>query len=199
MNLFNSYRIQKLYLMKIASFISSMIPLSVFLVLKYYNNYEIVMKYIPVNILVNSIFGITILSLIYIICFFKILIPKGNFNRNIYRMENIVQERTSTSTYLLSNVLPVVALGMDYMYNIVFLVVLILFLSFMYIKNNMYYINPIYDLINIKVYKADVFENGNRNLKNIFIISCITLYGFENTDYEGIKFGDILIINKNVN
>lgn len=198
MYLFNSYRIQKLYLMKIASFISSMIPLSVFIELKYYNNYEIIIKYVPVNILVNSIFSITILSLIYIIYFFKISIPKGSFNRNIYRIDNIVQEKTSTSTYLLSNVLPVVSLGMDNMYNIIFMIILILFLSFMYIKNNMYYINPIYDLINIKVYRADVFENENRNLKNICIISCVTLYGFDNTDYEGVKFGEILIINKNI-
>ncbi|KFX55793.1 hypothetical protein KU41_15300 [Clostridium botulinum] len=199
MNLTNGLKTQKLYFMKITSFISSMFPLSAFLVLKYNNNYKVILKYIPVNIIINLIFTITLLSLIYIIFFFKIRIPKGHFNRKQYHLRNIVQERTNTSSYLLSNVLPVITLEMDNMYNIIFLIILIFLLGFMYIKNNLFYINPIYDLINIKVYTSQVFENNSNNSKKLFIISCVTLYEFDDNKYEGIRFGDILIISKEIN
>ncbi|WP_270215275.1 hypothetical protein [Clostridium butyricum] len=198
MNILNRYRTQNLYFMKIASFISSMFPFSVFIVLKYQHNYNVVLKYIHINILVNSIFLITILSSLYVIYFLKMKIFSRNFNRKQCHLKNINQEKTNTSSYLLSNVLPVVTLEMDSMNNVIFVSILILLLAFMYIKNNLYYINPIYDLINIKVYKADVFENQRNNCKNLFIISCVTLYEFNNNHYEGIRFGEILFITKNL-
>lgn len=193
----NNFRTEKLYILKITSFLTSMFPLSLYLLLKYINEDEKVFKYIQINIFFISLFIIEIISIFYILYFFKRkIIKSSNLNRKSYKIKNITQEKTSTSNYLLSNVLPVVSLNTDNVSNIIFFVVLLLLLSFMYIKNDLYYINPLYDIINIKSYKGDVYLNNERENEIKFIISSIPLYEFNTREYTGIKFKNILIISK---
>ena len=199
MRFINRYRRENLYLMKLTSFISSMFPFSVFLILKYYDNYEMIFKYIPINVMVNSILVVTLISIGYVFYFFKIKIKndkKNKLNKEKYHLENIMQEKTNTSSYMLSNVLPVVTLDMDNKASIIFMIILIILLAFMYIKNDLYYINPMYDLINIKVYNVDCYKLDSKISTSKLVISLVPLYEFEDNRYEGVDFRDILIIRK---
>lgn len=193
----NNFRTEKLHILKITSFLTSMFPLSLYLLLKYIHENEKVFKYIQINIFFIGLFIIEVISIFYILYFFKRKIVKSsNLNRKSYTLKNITQEKTSTSNYLLSNVLPVVSLETDNVSNIIFFVVLLLLLAFMYIKNDLYYINPLYDIINIKSYKGDVYLNNERDNEIEFIISSIPLYEFNTREYTGTKFKNILIISK---
>lgn len=203
-------------LMKICSFISSMFPFVVYIFLKYGNDRTYLIKnkfnnkilqYVinlatPRNIAI-SIIIITCISIVYVIYFFRVRINnnKRNSYLNIQIHGELVQDKTNTSNYLLANVLPIITLETDEMYKVIFLVILIILLGFMYIKNNLYYINPLYDLMKIKVYTAEVVViKKNKVVDEIdkVIISTVNLYDFKNHTYSCVEGVDNIIINKNI-
>lgn len=205
MKFYNIYRRENLCLIKFTSFISSMFPFSLFLILKYHDNNIVLLKHIPLlkniklNLIVIFIFLITLISVGYVFYFFKIKIKndrKNKLNKEKYHLRDIVQEKTNTSSYLLSNVLPVITLDMDNKENIIFMIILIILLAFMYIKNDLYYINPLYDLINIRIYNAECYKLDSEVSSLKLVISLIPLYEFQDNVYEGIDYKDILIIRE---
>ena len=199
MKLTIKHRFENLIFMKICSFISSMFPFSFYLTLKYWNEYTLVFGIIPQNIIANSIFVIEIISILYLVNFFKYEIKNGNFNKETnYHLKEIKQEKTSTSSYLLSNVLPVVTLEIDKMYSVIFLVSLIFLLAFMYIKNNLYFINPLYDILGIKVYQGNIFQDKVQNKNIQYVISVGSIYDFNDNMYEGVAHKDTLFITKKI-
>lgn len=205
MRFLNSFRRQNLWLIKLTSFISSMFPFSLFLLIKYYNNHNKVVWIINVNNIVFMVSLITILSIIYMIYFYKIKVANysnSNLNMVNFTFKNLIQEKTNTTGYLLSNVLPVVTLDMESYEGVIFIVVLLVLLAVMYIKNNLFYINPIYDILNIRIYNAECYAEGSNTPKCKFIISLIPIYEFGNTNsnvvtrYKSVEFEDLLIVFK---
>lgn len=196
MRLINNFRINNLFLLKLTSFISSMFPFGLYLLLNYYKDYNLAFNLIPINIIIYIIIVIILLSCIYVVYFFKISIKSNRHNRANYSFKNLVQERTNTSSYLLSNVLPVITLETDSIKNILFLIALLVLLGFMYIKNDLYFINPLFDILNIKVYQAEVYENDNTNSNKQVTYIISTKYIYENVidPYKGIKINNIVII-----
>ncbi|MBU3106967.1 hypothetical protein [Clostridium gasigenes] len=198
----NNFNSPKMLLVKIASFITSMFPLSLFLVLKYYNEYTLFLGKIPRNIFANTLFIIEIFSIIYIIYFYKFKKTKGAVNVDKYHFENIIQQKNNTTNYLLANVLPVITLELDKTYNFIFFIVLFFLLGYMYVKNNMVHINPLYDFMNVKIYSCKIykFSKNNPNIKieipNSTVISTIDIYGFDNSIYKGALLGDVLLVRE---
>lgn len=190
----NKFSRENILLLKITSFISSMFPLSLFLLLKYGKNNKKLFMDIEAKHIVVFIFIVELISILYIIYFYKWKTNKGAFNVKDYHLKEIRLEKTNTSNYLLANVLPIITLDMEKRYSLIFYICLIILLGFMYIKNNLYYINPLYDILNIKVFSASVYYKDKLNPEITFIISMISLYEFDNNIYRGIRFGDILII-----
>lgn len=190
----NKFSRENILLLKITSFISSMFPLSLFLLLKYGKNNKKLFMDIEAKHIVVFIFIVELISILYIIYFYKWKTNKGAFNVKDYYLKEIRLEKTNTSNYLLANVLPIITLEMEKRYSLIFYICLIILLGFMYIKNNLYYINPLYDILNIKVFSASVYYKDKLNPEITFIISMISLYEFDNNIYRGIRFGDILII-----
>lgn len=202
----NNFRINNFIFIKVVSFITSMFPLSIFLFFKYTNEYTKFIEYIPKNIFANVFFVIEIFSTFILFFFFRMtdmskkinLSKRHNIKR--YHLEDVVRDKNTTTNYLLANVLPMIALEIDYDYNFIFFIFLFFSLGFMYIKNDLFYNNPFYDFIGIKVYTCKVFEVGvnNKYVKsNISIVlSKSSVYDFDNAEYRGIVFKDVLVIVK---
>lgn len=202
-------------LMKSCSFISSMFLVVLYLTMQYSGNNEVLISFrfknnyllneaikliTPVNIC-RLLIVAEVLSVIYIIYFFKVR-PRIKRKNNYLRLKikgNIIQDRSSTTSYLLANVLPIITLELDRGYKIIFFILLILILGYMYIKNNLFYINPLYDLLNIKIYSGvleTVNERSTPREINKVIISTVNLYEFKDRIYIGIEGVDNIIINK---
>lgn len=200
-------------LMKVCSFISSMFLVSFYLVMQYSDNNKILIAFkfkkvilfnkfielITPNNICRLLMIVEILSILYLIYFFKIRI-KNNSKNNYLPVKvkgNITQDRASTTGYLLANVLPIITLELDKGYKVIFFILLVSALGYMYIKNNLFYINPLYDLLNIKVYSC-MLETVNERTKpkpiNKVVISTINLYEFKDRIYLGIESTDNVII-----
>lgn len=198
----NRYTIEKLFWLKISSFITSMLPLGIYLIIKYRSDNEYAflnIKYITARNSAFLFFIIEIISFIYLIYFFQRIKKSTNVNRSDYNLTNIEQQKTNTSDYLLANVLPVVTLQLDSVESSIFFIILIILLGIMYIKNDLYYINPIYDFLNIKTYTCDACEYKNNKkgkAKKKYVISFTKLYDFENNKYLSVDYGDTLIVTK---
>lgn len=96
-------------------------------------------------------------------------------------ISSIKKDRTLTTQYLLSNVLPIISLEYDKYYMIIFTVFLLSGLYIMYLKNNLFYMNPIFDFCNINVYTADVckidrYTQEKGSISEMIIISNEKLY-----------------------
>lgn len=201
-------KISNILILKITSFISSMFPLIVFLLLKYYNKfsfYKHKKSIVSPHQIVIFLFVIEMLSVIYVIIYYKVIIKSRGFKRYnniiLVHLTNLQQEKINTSNYLLANVLPIISLQYDNFANVFFVIFIIMFLAFMYIKNNLYYINPLYDLLNIKAYNSKITKINNDNTTkelNKIIISTIDLYEFTNNEYDAIENFDNIIVIKEV-
>lgn len=185
---------------KILSFISSMFPLSIYLILNYFGEYNMLygVKYLNPHNIVVAIAVLEFISIIYIIVFYKKSIYSENNNYIRVKLENPIQEKTNTSNYLLANVLPIITFEMDNANKIIFICILILLLGYMYIKNNLYYINPLYDIINVRIYncKIIVVDNTGKTIKVLdkIVVSKFHLYKFENRVYKAIEEKDTVVI-----
>lgn len=189
-------------ILKITSFISSLLPLTVFLFLKYINNYRVfhsIKLLTPSNIVIFLIV-IQVISISYVIIYYKYFINRRNNNYIKIRISNVKQEKSNTSNYLLSNVLPIISLDFKDMAGLTFVVLIIIFLAFMYVKNNLYYINPLYDIIGIKVYSCTIklLNDNDQEVREInkTLISIVNLYEFNNNKYEAIENVDTIVITK---
>lgn len=189
-------------ILKITSFISSLLPLTVFLFLKYINNNRVFhnIKLLTPNNIVILLCIIQVISISYVIIYYKYFVNRRNNNYIKIRISNVKQEKSNTSNYLLSNVLPIISLDFKDMAGITFVVLIIIFLAFMYVKNNLYYINPLYDIIGIKVYSCNVklLNDNDQEVKEInkTLISIVSLYEFNNNRYKAIENVDTIIITK---
>lgn len=189
-------------ILKITSFISSLLPLTVFLFLKYINNNRVFhnIKLLTPNNIVIFLGVIQVISILYVVIYYKYFINRRNNNYIKIRISNVKQEKSNTSNYLLSNVLPIISLDFKDMAGITFVVLIIIFLAFMYVKNNLYYINPLYDIIGIKVYSCNIklLNDNDQEVKEInkTLISIVNLYEFNNNRYKAIENVDTVIITK---
>ena len=204
----NRFKINNFLLIKIVSFITSMFPSSIFLFFKYTNEYTKFLGYIPKNLFVNIFIIVEIFSALTIYFFFRMsdMSKKRNLSQNYnvkrYHLEDVVRDKNTTTNYLLANVLPMIALELDYNYNFIFFIFLFISLGFMYIKNDLFYNNPFYDFMGIKVYTSKVFEiveNDKYIKRNISIVlSKSSVYDFDNNECRGVVFKDVLIILKSL-
>ena len=189
-------------ILKITSFVSSLLPLIIYLFIKYIGHDRVFHKipFLTPNSIVILMLLLEIASIIYVIYYYKIYTTSNNNNYIRVKLSNIQQEKANTTSYLLSNVLPIITLDFRDMAGILFVTILISFMGIMYVKNNLFYINPLYDLMGIKTYNATIIkidENDN-TIKELHktIISIINLYEFDNSKFTAIENLDTLIVFK---
>ncbi|MDU5039209.1 hypothetical protein [Clostridium perfringens] len=196
------YSDKQLIILKIASFISSMAPFSVYLMLVYYNDYY---SFWGIKILTPHIgalltFIICILSIIYIYIFYRFIINNIDRSNEYIKLINLKKDKANTTNYLLTNVLPIVGISMDTENKSLFAIFILIILGFMYIKNDLYSTNPIYDLFNIKTYTGIVQEIDIDNpllVQNEYEATILVrndLLNFSDTTFICIKHGDTIFV-----
>jgi hypothetical protein len=195
-------KVNMILILKIASFISSLFPLSVYLFIKYFGNEKAFNNnglLTPNNTaLVLVLFEVA--SVFFVIYYYKVYLKSNNNNFIKIKLSNIQQEKANTTSYLLSNVLPIISLDFSDVAGVTFAILLVLFMGIMYLKNNLYYINPLYDLIGVKTYNATIIsiDDDDNKIKELHktLISTINLYEFDNSKFKSLENSDTLIVFK---
>lgn len=176
-------------ILKITSYISSMFPFSIYVFFLYMNDtYRF--KYlfgITPQIAVWSLMIAQICSIIYVLYFYLYKIKKDGNNFINAKFYNLKAEKTNTSNYILANVLPIATVDLDTELKSIFIILILILLGIMYVKNNLYYINPLYDLLGIKVYQGDAKFDINGVNKGDEEILIITRSSLHNTTEDNIN------------
>ncbi|WP_300347607.1 hypothetical protein [Clostridium sp.] len=200
------YRLFNITMLKLASFISSMFPFGIYMFIEYYNDYYRFwgMKYLTPSIWSKISLGICVISTIYVIFFYKKIINNIDCSIKYIRVSNLKKEKANTTNYLLANVLPIATISMDTELKALFVIFLLIILGFMYIKNNLYSTNPIYDIIRVKVYEGtvEILDLDNTSLilnkYDTTIISNEDIFEFKDNCYIAIEQeGSFFIKKKN--
>ncbi|HEY8419043.1 MAG TPA: hypothetical protein VIL03_01205 [Clostridia bacterium] len=165
---------------KISSYITSLIPFGVYILTSLYlykdTFFEPLPKYIRMS-LFCIIVAILIIFLLYYIAFLVIKFKKHESSKKI-KVLTFTKQRANTSNYLLQNVLPLISLLFcEFNYPIIiFLILLLILFGIMYIKNELYFINPLFDIIGVKIYEVQALvaahgEEYSTNTKNYIVIT----------------------------
>lgn len=147
-------------LFKIFSYISSLFPLVIFLLLKQVIPTDWHFNYYAIAI-IGTIFLIQIVAAVFVVNFCKKTHKKGSGKYVEKEIVHFVREKSLTTSYLLGNVLSMLSLAdvtfdrISDIANIAFVVLLLIFLGFMHYKNNLYTTNPLFDIFGIVVYTIE--------------------------------------------
>lgn len=196
----------KMKLFKLVSFITSLFPLSLYIWLNNKGDTRVIkgleqLDWLTVERIAIAQILVQLIALLIFFSLFMICIKFGtNINKTKYYLTDISKDKSNTTSYLLSNVLPIIAFDITTLNDLIFLAVLIIALAFMYIRNNLYYINPLYDILKINSYTAVIYKIDDDELINeenahqVQIMSLINIY--KNGTYIGNEFVDVLIIKE---
>ena len=168
------------FILRLVSFITSMFPFTFYMFFTYKNDYYKFKTFFNItpSFTVWVLMVIQIISIIYLVIFFKKKALSSNDNITYAKFSDLKSERSNTSNYVLANVLPIATLDLDTELKAWFLVLIVIFLGIMYVKNDLMYINPLYDIIGVKVYEGDARFNLNgidNGSDSIIIISTIRM------------------------
>ncbi|WP_432291592.1 hypothetical protein [Clostridium baratii] len=164
------------FVLRLVSFITSMFPFTFYMFFTYKDDTYRFKSFFGITprITVWLMIVIQVLSIIYILIFYFRRINSCNENIVFAKFSEVKLERSNTSNYILANVLPIATIDLDTELKAWFLALILVFLGIMYIKNNLMNINPLYDLIGVKVYEGTAkFNIGNidKGSGDIIVIS----------------------------
>lgn len=153
------------YLVRVLFFFTSYIPLYIILFIQYCD-FETSLVHQP--LILTLLIIIVILPLIYILLI-NYLKNKKSYTK-IKEIRNVKPLRETNITYILTNILPLVAFDFQDGKQLVSFLLLYIFLLCMYVKYNLISFNPISELFGYTTYSCSIFENGNK-LEDITILS----------------------------
>ena len=165
-------------LFKIALFNLSLIPLYLIFIIQYidistilnFSEYENIAMF-GKELLITNI-KILFFILLIIIGFLSLLVfnKNNNYNReNAKKFESVESKDFDYLTFLSTYVLPLITFNLNDTHSFIVLIFLIVMIGAIYIKSNLYYLNPTLLLFGYKIYKAKNSQN------NIVLISKTTL------------------------
>lgn len=145
---------------------------------------------------------VVVLSSLYVVYYLFVASKDGKLN-NIEDVEiiEVKQEKFITSNYLFSNILPVIALDFSATpdtskYARLLCLAFVIVLGFIYIRNDLFYINPLYDFLQINTYTAKIYVKNKTDTKETMIISKCKLYNSGNPQcVKAIIKNNIVIVN----
>lgn len=131
------------------------------------------------------------MAIFILISFVLIIFIKANSkNENTsYTLKKITKEKSITTEYLLSYILPLISFDFSELSNLLLFVIYMFLLAYLCIKNDNVYINVILEFIGYSMYSCEVSYKNSLNeeiSKNIIIISKSNLVQVNNQNY-GIK------------
>lgn len=134
---------------RILFFITSYVPLYVILLVQYYDiNEKLINQPLILGLLI-----ITIVAIILFIIFIGFIQKQKHYIKTI-EIENISPERELSTTYILTNIVPLIAFDFTNRQQILSFLILYLFLMIMYVKYRQVVYNPIIEIMQYTNYKC---------------------------------------------
>lgn len=123
---------------------------------------------------------------------FKKFVDESNIGEDLpQKFENIKNIDFNHLTFIATYILPLLAFTLDSTRDAIFIIFLLIFIGVIYIKTNLYYLNPVFILFGIRVYSAKNSFN-----KEIILIAKKERMNFvEELRYK--KIGEIYFIKGN--
>jgi hypothetical protein len=165
-------------LLKIALFNLSLMPLYLIFIIQYidisvisdFAEYEEVLVFAKELIMTNN--KILFFILLLVVGYVGLLVfeKNNNYNREDPKKFEMVESKDFDHlTFLSTYILPLITFNLNATHSFVVLVFLMFMIGTIYIKSNLYYLNPTLLLFGYKIYKAKESQN------NVILISKSTL------------------------
>lgn len=167
-------------LFKIGLYVSSFFPLYVLLIIGNYEHLTSqskIMKIIKFNSIESSSFWFTIGFLLLVSCVSLIMIVKRNQNE-WHQFKGISKPEDNVLNYVVTYIVPLLSINISDTKSLIINLGLFLLLGFIYVKNNLVYLNPFFMFFGYNVYKT---------LDNLILISNYDIYDLKNLENERIK------------
>lgn len=190
-----------LKMFKFASYISSLILVSIYCVFIFSDKEKIVLvPYINTEFNIYTLRFVFLVFVLLMLVYFLIyifFITKSKRLNNIEDIEIIEsqQEKLNSLNFLFSNILPVVTLDFKENYNVILFIILLIVLGYIFIRNDMFYVNPLYDIFGIRIYEATVLIGKGTRSKKTILISRKKLYDINNVLATGVQKNNIIFIS----
>lgn len=162
---------------KAAMFFSSYIPLYIILFVQYFDFSECLYK----QPLLLTLLIIIIASFASLLAFINYIQSQKKILRTI-EVRNVKKLKESNLTYLLSNIVPLIAFDFTNRQQIASFLIIFFVLFMMYIKYSLIIYNPTIELLGYTNYSAEIYKN-NLKTRSITITSKHKFY-HENTFYN---------------
>lgn len=175
-------------------FVTSYIPLYIILFVQYYDFSISIFKQPLLLILLIII----LLSFIMLVLFFRLIKKQKNLTKTV-EVRNVKTMKESNLTYLLSNIIPLIAFDFSNRQQIASFIIIFLVLLMMYVKYCLITYNPTTELLGYTNYSAEIYNN-NKKVGEVVLLSKCKFY-HQNTFYnvKGIQLdNDFWIVTKNV-
>lgn len=146
-------------------FVSSYIPLYIILFVQYY---DFSVEFLKQPLLV-TLLCIIVLSSVLLVIF---LIYISNVKNIIKKTEvrNVKKLKESNLTYLLSNIIPLIAFDFTNRQQIISFLIIFFILLMMYVKYSLIVYNPTIELLHYTNYSAELYKNGDK-IREITVLS----------------------------
>lgn len=163
-------------LYKLCLFITSFIPLWISIIFKIFTeaidaNFSCYgREFIGSSVFILSICLVNAVSIIYI----KVGIKRARSTTGRYercKIINAEKEKTITSEYLLSYILPLFAFDFKDWKEIALFLLYFIILAFLCIKNNNVYVNLLFELVGYSYFNCEIEMELSGNLKRVTIIT----------------------------
>lgn len=146
-------------------FISSYIPLYIILFVQYCDFSEKICK----QPLIFTLLIIILLAFLMLIILINYISNRNNIIKSI-ELRNVKKLKESNLTYLLSNIIPLIAFDFTNKQQIVSFLIIFFILLLMYVKYNLIVYNPTTELLGYTNYSAELYKN-DKKIRDITILS----------------------------
>ncbi|MDD3007841.1 MAG: hypothetical protein PHQ70_03105 [Arcobacter sp.] len=186
---------------KILLYNLSLVPLYILFMIQKFDNTNITIDKITQEyknieyykeIAFNNIIGLIFLFLvIFSYLTYKKFIKELNSQSDLpQKFENIKNIDFNHLTFIATYIIPLLAFKLDTIQDIIFLLVLLIFIGAIYIKTNLYYLSPVFALFGFKIFSATTSSQNE----------CILMTQRDklksNDMLKFMKIGDIYFIKK---
>ena len=160
-------------------FVSSYIPLYIILFVQYCHFSKNLLK----QPLLVTLLSIIILSFFMLILFIKYISSTNNIIKTI-EVRNVKKLKESNLTYLLSNIIPLIAFDFTNKQQIISFLIIFFVLLLMYVKYSLITYNPTTELLGYTNYSAELYKNDKKVRDRTILSKCKFIH--QNT-YNNVK------------
>ena len=157
---------------KLFSLFSNFLPFGIYvMVLSLTDEFSWILRGILIFVVTIQVIFAFFLKLV-----FKKESEKYSNSEKRYKIVRITRDRQSSLNFIVTNVFPLIALDLKNIATIIFTVIILIMITILFLKNNLYLYNPILEICGYKIYNLEL-ENIDQkettnNVVSKTLISC---------------------------